>query len=167
MVGQRFGRLSVIGRVPSPPAGNHRGHAYWLCRCECGRDVSVRADRLRSGETSSCGCLRIGQKTINGGRNSPEYEPWRSAKRRCFNPKNEHFDRYGGRGITMCPEWRDSFEAFLRDVGPRPSPRHSIDRINNDGNYEPGNVRWATKREQMLNTSRSRSNRAAAERIAS
>lgn len=83
---------------------------------------------------------------------TPEYEAWRSIKRRCLSPTAKHYEDYGGRGITICPKWRDSFPAFLRDVGYRPGPKYSIDRINNNGNYEPGNVRWATRCEQMRNT---------------
>lgn len=86
-----------------------------------------------------------------GGRISPEYRIWRGIKTRCLNPSDHSYPGYGGRGITICDRWRDSFEDFLADVGRRPSPKHSIDRINNDGSYEPGNVRWATPTEQQLN----------------
>jgi hypothetical protein len=82
---------------------------------------------------------------------TPEYNAWVSLNQRCKNPKNPRWKDYGGRGVTVCARWRDSFEAFLADMGPRPSSEHSIDRINNDGNYEPGNVRWATRAEQYAN----------------
>lgn len=88
--------------------------------------------------------------------NSPEYTAWAGMLQRCRNPKNAAYPDYGGRGITVCDAWRDSFEAFYADLGPRPSARHSIDRIDNDGNYEPGNCRWATAKEQNRNTRRAR-----------
>jgi hypothetical protein len=88
---------------------------------------------------------------IHGGRYRPEYAVWQAMKDRCLNPNHAAYHNYGGRGIKICPEWQHSFAAFLRDVGPRPSPDLSIDRIDNDGNYEPGNVRWATRSEQTRN----------------
>lgn len=91
----------------------------------------------------------------HGHARTPEYDIWIGVKKRCENPKYKSFADYGGRGVTICPEWRDSFVAFLADVGPRPSPKHSIGRIDNDGNYEPGNVRWETSTEQASNTRRS------------
>lgn len=83
---------------------------------------------------------------------APEYGPWREMKKRCTNPKAKHYDKYGGRGIKVCDEWMHSFAAFFAYMGPRPSPDHSVDRIDNDGNYEPGNCRWATRFEQQANT---------------
>lgn len=92
----------------------------------------------------------------HGASRTPEYRVWTGVIKRCENPRMESYPRYGGRGIRVCPAWRVSFIAFLRDMGPRPSPKHSLDRINNDGNYEPGNCRWATPEEQMRNTSDNR-----------
>jgi hypothetical protein len=94
-------------------------------------------------------------ETINRGW-SPEYASWKHMRQRCFNPRNRAYKYYGGRGITVCARWRDSFEAFLADMGRRPSPKHSIDRVDNDGNYEPGNCRWATDREQTINSRHAR-----------
>ena len=143
----RFGRLLVLCRV-KPKS--------WLCQCDCGNLKTFKRDTLK--HSSSCGCYRrevVAARNATHGaapRNHPtaEYRTWMDAKARCYNPKNRSYRRYGARGITMCGQWRYSFETFLADMGPRP-PGTSIDRINNDGNYEPDNCRWATKAEQVRN----------------
>jgi hypothetical protein len=159
--GRRFGRLLVIERAPIK---NH--FKIWRCLCDCGTECNVRSNELlRSNRcgTRSCGCLaresakrRYSQMTVTHGDSrvahiAPEFRCWLDFKQRCFNPRNRGFKNYGGRGITVCDEWRHSYEAFIAHVGRRPTPKHSIDRINNDGHYEPGNVRWATKAEQVNN----------------
>jgi len=155
----RFGRLVVLER-----AGNAtRGHGVaWLCRCDCGGETVVVASSLQCGATTSCGCfgrqcarerarLRfIRHGATADGKRSHEYDAWDSAKKRCFNPRHAAYRYYGGRGITMCEEWRSSFEAFLAHIGPCP-PGLTLDRIDNNGNYEPGNVRWATWKQQVAN----------------
>lgn len=152
--GKRFGHLVALSR-----GINHGRRTTWDCICDCGARVTVGAEGLRSGNSSSCGCRRIESlklrftthgHTVDGNR-SPEYGPWHKAKMRCHNPKNPKYPSYGARGISMCPEWRDDFMAFFNHIGPRPSPQHSIDRIDNSKNYEPGNVRWATSEEQAKN----------------
>lgn len=156
LTGQRFGRLVIDGYAGVRGAG--RGQTIWLCRCDCGSTTSVAAGHLRCGHTRSCGCLRTGPPAskTHGKRRTPEYGTWSKMVQRCINPRDRAFVYYGGRGIGVCDRWRQSFEAFLADVGPRPSPNHSIDRINNDGHYEPSNVRWATDLEQGRNTRRKR-----------
>lgn len=162
LTGHKFGRLLVVGYA----AIQNRSHKMWICRCECGVVKPVMGQSLRNGASVSCGCLKrekfVARNTTHGmgrhGKNqSPEYRCWVHIRDRCFNHKDRKYNLYGGRGITVCQEWRDSFEAFYAYVGPRPSPEHSIDRFpNRDGNYEPGNVRWATITEQNENTSRNR-----------
>lgn len=159
---ERFGRLVVIGEAPSemrsyPGRPSHRTRRM-LCVCDCGTEVTTNLNFLKMGKTTSCGCFRkeLVSRTFRkhgetiGGRTS-EYCIWKGMRQRCDNPNNDDYKNYGGRGITVCDRWSESFEAFLADMGRRPSPQHSIDRIDNDGDYEPGNCRWATPIEQRRN----------------
>ena len=151
--GKTYGRLSVLGLSPEQ-WGKHK---RWLCRCECGTLCIVAGGQLRKGKTRSCGCLNLESlqsrathgKCVGGHRRV--YRIWNAMRQRCHNPNQPHYERYGGRGITVCDEWRKSFEAFYRDMGDPPSPDHSIDRIDNDRGYEPGNCRWATAAQQNRN----------------
>ena len=153
LIGEKFGRLTVAS-LHSAVAGKVR----WGCLCDCGRERIVSTTHLRSGHTVSCGCARA---EITAARNvanathgmwkTPEFEAWSSMRKRCYTPGAHGYERYGGRGITVCDEWKDSFEAFFAYIGPRPTPDHSIDRIRNAEGYKPGNVRWATSVEQNNN----------------
>lgn len=153
----QFGRLRLIAEDLHGRRGNQR---YAWCKCVCGTVKSINIYSLRKGVSQSCGCLRAEvteDRTVVHGharpaQQTPEYRAWADAKSRCFNPNVRNFAEYGGRGITMCPEWQESFEAFYQDMGPRPSPIHSLDRRDTNGHYEPVNCRWSTDKEQCRNT---------------
>ena len=151
--GQRFGRLIATELVGK----DHSKKPLWRCRCDCGNEPIFRGESLRSGHTQSCGCYRAEQGIFSrshGRAGTRTYDIWCGLITRCTNPKHHSYPQYGGRGITMCEQWRQSFDAFLADMGDVPSDAHSLDRINNAGNYEPSNCRWATRTEQNRNTRR-------------
>lgn len=155
LTGETFGRLTVIERLVERP-GKYLS-PFWICICDCGNKTRVHMQCLRSGVIKSCGCLQKEAVKIANSKHglcgTPEYSIWRNMKNRCYNSKTQHYDRYGGRGITVCDEWRDSFETFYRDMGDRPSSEHTLDRKDNDKGYSKENCRWATKQEQGNNKS--------------
>jgi hypothetical protein len=149
--------MKIIGEAGRDSA--HRRRV--LCLCVCGNEFAADAWKVNNGWTKSCGCLKPGiisaARTTHGQARpqTGEYRSWYLMKNRCLNPKDKRYDRYGGRGIAVHPEWLNSFEAFFAYMGKRPTAKHSIDRYPNyDGNYEPGNVRWATPVEQRRNQER-------------
>lgn len=155
-IGDTFERLTVVGPADRP--------YHWLCQCSCGnpRLRPVRGACLRSGNTRSCGCLqrersaetaraRATHGEGGGSGLTPEYLAWQNMKDRCHNPNNQDAKDYSERGIAVCDRWRNSYEAFLADMGRRPGPKHTLERIEVDGNYEPGNCVWATWKEQQNN----------------
>jgi hypothetical protein len=144
--GQRFGRLLVLEEAPRRAA-----HRSWRCQCACGAEVIVAQVHLRSGGARSCGCLlrdvTIHRNTVHGGAGTLAYASWQSMRAKCRNPQATNYAHYGGRGIDICPAWED-FAVFVRDMGPRPSRKHRLTRLDDDGDFGPENCRWATESER-------------------
>lgn len=155
MVGQRFNRLTVIEE-----AGRSKDRKIlWLCRCDCGAEVTVSGKRLRNGESKSCGCLKaekVAERNHKHGYAGTRiYKIWQGMWKRCTNPSDRNFHSYGGRGVSVCDRWK-SFEAFHADMSASYAEDLTLDRINSDGNYEPANCRWATQTEQQRNRTNNR-----------
>jgi hypothetical protein len=151
LAGQRFGRLLVLGFI----GRNKHGQAMWLCKCDCGEHFATLGASLLRGRTQSCSCLSrdiiIQRNFRHGLSHTPEHIAWTHIIARCENPNEIGYKDYGGRGIAMCERWRQSFKNFLEDMGPKPGPEYSVERIDNEKGYSPKNCKWATPTEQSNN----------------
>jgi hypothetical protein len=151
LIGQKFGRLTVIAFAGIAKCGQ----SSWECLCDCGNKKIVKSDHLRRGNTKSCGCLRkittANRHLTHGMSHSRIYKRWIGMIKRCYNQNESNYKDYGGRGIIVCERWINSFENFFKDMGSTYKDNLQLDRINNNGNYEPGNVRWATPKENSNN----------------
>ena len=155
LIGQKFNRLTVVERAENYTIAK-QVHSAWLCVCDCGNTITVRASSLRSNHTKSCGCfnkeVRIERETKHGKSESKIYDVWGTMKQRCYNPNNKSYGYYGGRGITICNEWVHDFQAFYDwAMANGYSENLSIDRIDNDKGYSPDNCRWVTAKQQANN----------------
>lgn len=154
LIGERVGRLVVISREPVQDR-NGKKIAFWKCKCDCGNEIITQTHCLRrKNATKSCGCYKsdvtIARNFKHGASRTSEYNIWCAMKDRCLNPNCSDYPEYGGRGITVCERWKFDFANFLADMGQKPEGM-SLDRKNNNGNYEPSNCRWATATEQAMN----------------
>ena len=154
MVGKTFHRLTVLKELKERKGGS----VCYECECVCGNNIEVKGKYLRNGDTKSCGCLNIERIKQQGYQNKkhgfsslPEYNVYKTMISRCINKKHDRYYRYGGRGIKVCDRWLESFDNFYKDMGERPSKKHQIDRIDNNGNYEPGNCHWVLPYENAIN----------------
>lgn len=151
IAGKTFWRLTVIKRVEN----DRHGKTMWLCKCECGNELVSNGAHLKKGHSKSCGCLQKETikylATTHGKCKSPEYRAFKNMLLRCYDEKSKGYENYGMRGIAVADIWRYDFSQFYQDMGPKPSPQHSIERMDVDGNYEPGNCKWATNVEQSRN----------------
>lgn len=156
-IGEKYGKLTIVEEVESyvSPAGHKLRRV--LCSCECGNNKITNFNTIRQGDTLSCGCNYSKSRKHGAsfrGKQTTEYRAWCSMKYRCLNPNSKDYYMYGAKGITIHHKWILSFEEFIAYIGLKPSREYSLDRINPSGNYEPGNVRWATAREQRINQNR-------------
>lgn len=156
LVGARFGRLTVIESLPSKAKPCGQKVSMYRCKCDCGNETTTCGGSLRSKVTKSCGCLRLESQRTHGLTRHALYQVWKGMIARCYNKDHVNYARYGGRGIRVCKRWNSSPELFVLDIPPRPSKLHTLDRIKNDGNYEPGNVKWSTAIEQSSNRANNR-----------
>lgn len=148
LTGQQFGKLTVVKRSDQQSVGIR---VIWECRCDCGNMTLVATDSLRSKHTQSCGCFKFEARVTHGKSNTPEYHTWEAMLQRCFNPNSTHYEYYGAIGITVEDKRWMTFENFYADMGLKPAPEYTLDRIDNNKGYYKDNCHWATRLDQTHN----------------
>ena len=158
LLNKEFGALKVIQKLESRITKSNKRRMYWLCLCNCGNTIELSTTDLTCGDYNSCGCRRGKYKHGHAKKKNitSEYTSWQHMLRRCDNPNDTFYSNYGGRGIKVCDEWKNSFETFLKDMGPKPNQYYTIDRIDSNGDYCPNNTRWVSRKEQQRNLRRNR-----------
>lgn len=159
-IGKKFNHWTIIEIAPLKKLNDGKFQKRVICKCDCGTIRNLSLNVVKRLETNCCGCIGDKQASLrwktHGLTGTRENRIWKNMNRRCDRPTNHNYKWYGGRGISVCKEWKESFETFLKDMGKAPTNKHSIDRIDNNGNYCKENCRWATQHEQMLNTSKNK-----------
>lgn len=147
MIGNKYNKLTVISEMEYQKYGRR----CYLCKCDCGNEKVIVGESIRYGRTTSCGCYAKSKVTKHGMADTSSHVAWSSMRQRCTTETHKQYHNYGGRGIKVCDRWMDSYENFLSDMGIRPTKKHSLDRIDNNGDYTPDNCRWATSEQQLNN----------------
>ena len=160
-IGTKIGLLTIVSKAePYITPSTKKKSTRWLCKCECGKEKIISQFHIKrtKNPTRSCGCLQKKAVKKHGYKDTSEYSAWNNMKDRCYNKNHQHYDKYGGRGINVCNEWKNSFEEFIKDIGNKPSKEYTLERIDNNKGYYPENCKWETKSKQAYNRRKPKNN---------